>query len=438
MTASAVRVVTERPEVFRREGLGYVYAPVGLPLILHADYLHRRSDEFTAELMIDRTDFPLTLHAARVNLTSTASRKTYANHIKDLLKDDAVFGGVNWMNYFEQFCQAIIKTERAGGPYWRARDLPTAARPTDMISRLLPGTGPMVWFAAQGSGKGWAAMVACAAIASGRSFAGLATRQARPVYLDWEDSPEVWQERLTAVSIGLDLPELPDVHYHQCRQRFATELPQLLRYIESEQIGLVVIDSVGPAMGGSDGQRWDDQTVAFFEALRHLNPLPVLLIDHVSGETIKGEPSGQEKAFGSIYKMAEVRGGWYIRKEQETDADEQRLAFYHRKFNHTRKFPAMGVRLRFESDAQGWATSVAAERWDVRESELLSRGLSQPDQVEAFLQRNGPSTTEVLAQGLDLKENHVRAVAGRLRKANRIVHLDDGTWALGSTGWWTQ
>jgi hypothetical protein len=431
---SHLAVVREETQPFRVDGLGYVYDPPGAVVRLHADFVARHSDEFSAEILADRSDSGKILHVARVNLVSTQGRRNFVTYLKEVCKDDKRLD-LPWAEYLEQFCHAVVKSERSGSPFYRAVELSPKLRPSDLITRLLPGAGPTMWFAPQGSGKGWVAMIACAAIASGRSFAGLAARRAIPLYLDWEDSPDVWHERLVAVATGLGLDDLPDVRYRQCRQRMRVDLPSILRYVQQEHIGVIVVDSVGPAMGGNDGLRWDEQTLGFFEGLRYLSPLPILLIDHMSGETAGNGPQREDKAFGSIYKMAEVRAAWAIRKDQDTDADEQVLAFYHRKHNHTRKFPAIGVKLNFESDAQGVAALVAATPADVRDNVILARGLSQGEQFLAYLRREGRATLEVIAEAIGIPPNQARSIGARLKKGGKAQHFEDGSWGLSATPW---
>ena len=103
----------------------------------------------------------------------------------------------------------------------------------------------------------------------------------------------------------------------------------LANHVSAEQFDLVVIDSVGLALGGDAS---DAQTVlAFFGALNQLETT-VLLIDHMT----KGPDSQERGAFGSVYKRNSARSVWEMRQAADGDMT---MGLYHRKANSSRLSP---------------------------------------------------------------------------------------------------
>ena len=90
------------------------------------------------------------------------------------------------------------------------------------------------------------------------------------------------------------------MRYFAAQSPLVDWIDTLADHVAGEQFDLVVIDSVGMALGGDAGS--DEKVLAFMTALRTLQTT-VLLIDHMT----KGADSEDRGAFGSAYKK--TRGG---------------------------------------------------------------------------------------------------------------------------------
>ena len=77
------------------------------------------------------------------------------------------------------------------------------------------------------------------------------------------------------------------------------------RVLDEQQIGFVVIDSLGIARGGAAESSAD--TIAAMDAIRSLKR-PVLVLDHLKQNDGKG--SGQDRPFGSVYTRNLARSLW--------------------------------------------------------------------------------------------------------------------------------
>ncbi len=315
---------------FRRDGLGYLYEHPSLNIRLQADYLKERSDEFTAEITVENLSavLPPHLHQARMNLSSGPARNTLAKHLGELTP---TLPAQQWGRIIEQFCVSIMRRERQGEPLIRVGRLHDVVRAGDQIEQLLPAGKPTLWYGRQGVAKGWMAVAAAVCTQAGLPLAGLRVRQGTALYLDWEDNEETLNERVQAIAAGLDLDETPEIAYRKCRRTLPRDLNTISRYVQELEASLVIVDSVGPA-AGAVGERgsYEDVALGLFDALRHLEPATILLIDHVVGASLnKNELVG--KSMGSIYKMAEARAAWEIRADDDTPAGEWQIGFFQTK-----------------------------------------------------------------------------------------------------------
>lgn len=415
----------------RRVGLGYVWERPDLQLTFRADYLRERSDEFTAEIVVESAlpGVPGLLHQARMNLSSVQGRATAAKH----LAGAGVYKAEQWLKLVETFCVSVLHLERQGEPVVHAGNLPMTAKTADQIERLLPRGKPSIWYGPQGVGKGWLAVAACVCAQTGVDLAGWGVEPARALYLDWEDSVETFNLRIQALACGLGV-RAPDIAYRKCRKTIARDLHAIMRCVTDEAATLIVVDSVGLAGGaGGENRSYEDVALQLFEALRLLEPATVLLIDHLASSELKGgELAG--KAIGSIMKMAEVRAGWEIRAEQEAGAEETRLGFYHTKHNHTMRYAPLGFRLEFApTDPGDFPAWVRIHRADVADSETLRRNLPFNDQLRRLLLR-GPLTAAELAAELDDHEAKIRVYLNRGKESGKYLKLPDGRWAVVAEG----
>lgn len=424
-------------ETFRKVGLGYEWNHESYPVRFTADSIRERSEEITAEIVIEdvREDKPRHLAMHRTNLMSLSTRRNLSRDMEDQCRDDGVMRKVPWKDVIEQFCMGVIKRCREGEPLVHVETIKQASKKKDLIEKVLTAGKPTLWYGPQGAGKGWLCVGAAVAVASGTPFAGLHVGIPVPVmYLDWEDSEDTFHDRVDAVINGIPsyTGGYPPVYYRKMRGQLPRQIPRVLRDIEALHIGLVIVDSVGLAMGAKadGGASYEDQAIAFFEAVRFLEPAAVLLVDHVTGESVtNGKLAG--KAFGSIYKMAEARAAWEVRKEQDTDSDEQLVGLHHTKHNHTRKFPSIGIKLTFDND-EDTLVAVTMKQSDIKESVELVKQLSQKDQIEAHLLKEGASSLDQIAEAIDVGRDVTRAQLNQMAKKNRAVKLPDGRWGIPS------
>lgn len=411
--------------VIQRRGLGFLWALPHIGISLSVDYLRERSDELSGEITVESTlpGFPAHLHQARLNLSSGVSRSQLAKHLLTVTGKERI----NWPQLIEAFCVGVLRKAREGEPVVMVGRKPGKLHQHDLIERLLPFGKPTMWYGPQGSGKGWMATAACVCVAAGVPLAGLNVRQGVPLYLDWEDSEDTLNERVQVVAAGMGLTEAPEIAYRKCRKTIIRDLHAITEHAQAVGASLIVVDSVGLAAGAAgDRGSYEDVALGLFEALRLLEPITILLIDHVSGEAIKGkEVVG--KAFGSIYKMAEARCAWEIRAEQEAGEDWSTVGFYHTKHNHSVKYPAMGFRLSFaQSDPGEMPAWMRIDQDTLSNTAQLSKNKTLAERIEMALEA-GPRSVQELATDLGKGETEIRVTLNR-GSGTRFNKLFDNRW----------
>lgn len=404
-----------------RDGLGWLFTPSQAPVILGFSRLIERSSELTAELHVQTVGREHIMRR-RINLLGPRAPADLAKDL-DLATDGA---GWPWRKLIEQAFASVIEAHRAGEPVQLLGGRTAAPPPSvhDIDGVLMQGRAN-TWFGPGGTGKSTAAAAACVATARGSTFAGRPTRRGVPLYLDWEDEKDAFEEMLWEVSRGLGLDQSARVHWRRMSQPLVGDLAYLSALIDRLHVTLVVIDSATRAMGGaSEHGTYEATAVAFAEAIRALGTVTTLIVDHVDGATVK-EGGAAKKAYGSIHKLNFVRNAWSL--TLDPDAGEgQVVGWTHAKVNRGRLREGFGVR--YDRDrVTGGLELVPLVAADVP---LVAATLPQWRQVQVALEHAGPLTVKeaamaVLGRDTEKACNQLRAIVYRDHGAH-IVRLPDG------------
>ena len=251
-------------------------------------------------------------------------------------------------------------------------------RPKYQVEPLLQHHQPNLLWGNSDIGKSWLGVYLCALVENGLEACGLRGDTGHCLYVDYETTEDAMRERVVAVRAGLQgqLPDTWDLRYQAATGPLTDWIDDLARYVSKEQIDLVVIDSLGLALGGVVNE--SENVVKLFEAVRELDAT-TLLIDHQG----KGDDANQRGATGSSYKHHYARSEWEMRRE---DGDDFRIGLYHRKANNARKVSGgIGLSIDIESDDDGRAHTATFTRTNVMDSPDLVKGLSIPQRITPLL-----------------------------------------------------
>lgn len=352
-------------------------------------------------------------------LLSERSRKDYATALERLIPSK---GGatIDFTAILEQLAQMVVEAENTPVEVVSLRKTVIPTTPTTfLLDGLIPAGKPTILYGAGGVGKSILAATLAVCVQTGTGFLGMSARQREVLYLDWETDEVDIAARVQAAARGLKVA-MPEVRYSSLVRPIEDRINQLAAYIAEEEIGLVIIDSVGMAMASAkDGSDASEGAIRFFRALRALG-CAVLAIDHVSGEDIRRR--GAAKPYGSVYKWNSARNAFELRELRQPDSRGSHLTLVHRKSNLGPYLPEQHIRLEWTNSGAFFhpeAKAAPATRDPLTEQilDVLATGPATASRLADLL-----SDDEVVYGELD-----IRRAAKELLGAGKLSTAADGT-----------
>jgi len=397
---------------------GYTFTWIQWAIIVSVDRLSERGGSLHAELTVraDVRGQNLLLTQVQVNLSSLQIRKNLVKHLADL------HTGPEWNTVVETVCVRTVAAHRQGTPAESLEPQEMDAPAYFVCNPLLYDRHPTLLYGPGESGKSFFALYVACLLASGGISSNLAVAPVghNVLYLDWEMRAPEMRARVRQLRAGH--PELTKAPLHR-----AMHLPlvscsaEIRREIHERDIGIVIVDSLGPATGGEIERSSDP--VAFFGALGSLG-CASLLIGHVA------KPSDEEKSrtpYGSVYYYNLARSIWEVRLASEPESDQRTIALYHRKNNLGRRLPPLGYTLTI-TDVQARFDSC-----DPTEEPELARGLSLRERIKRFLSDHEGRTVQIIADAVSADPDSVRRTLNRYKGRDWVsLPVDgkrEGTWA---------
>ncbi len=218
----------------------------------------------------------------------------------------------------------------------------------------------------------------------------------RVLYLDWETTKEEIDNRVSMIrkSLGLNRDENGEfvkagIEYLRMTKSLEYEKEKLKGDVIDGDFGLVVIDSLGSAIGGDANSQ--DLVLKAYLALRELN-VSSLIIDHPNKGGIGENTSGLSSLHGSIYKVNSSRQVFEMIKNQDVEDSTVRFALFHRKANNSALMREIGFKYVFENNQLNSIDRISREQIA---NTPISRAQSQLDQVLNFLRKGSKSAEEI-------------------------------------------
>ncbi len=372
--------------------------------------VERVTDEGYAELRFFAGD--LLLHTTRVNLMATTTMNGLAKRLEKNSQD------IPWTDILTLITGKTMEIVRRGEPpeeIWpnEGDDL----IPSYLLEPILYLHHPTVIFGDYSTLKSLVALMIdyIIQLPYEDNDLGLITIKESTLclYLDYEDDPSSFRRRWSALERGLGKGAMP-TFYKRMTGTLSDSIEQVQRIIQDKNIGLIIVDSLGPAARGNLNDA--EPAIKYHAALRQLG-ITSLTLAHTS----KDQFTKKRSIFGSVFFTNLARAVWECKAEQETGEDEAVISLKHTKANLSRLHPPLGYRFNFTNN------TITVSKTDLRDTGL-SGELPLSFQIKDFL-RGGAMSVKEIADGLDANEASIRTIINRLKEKGYLVKVGD-SWGL--------
>lgn len=373
---------------------------------------------------------------ARLNLLSMQSQTQWIKQLSSRLDS------VPWDDILVNACAIVVKQFQAPSPTINLADVDLTDTDDDALISGPGGVGlvPLgeTTFA-YGDSESLKSMLGgviavCVWKGIALPWGVMPMRTERVLYCDWETTERAQAERMQRIAWGLGLDERPMIHYRgTLKSKDASPLRTLIDEVGSlreqiarEQIGLVIVDSIGFAV---DGKLVDDDVArGAMRALRQLAPATRLVIAHISKESV--EKTGRVDPFGSAFFRAGIRSGFEVRRSNQDSLEHDLVdvGIFHWKSNDGPHAKPFGLRFHFEPNRG----PIRVRTHDLHDVPDLAMRTSLSSRLRNAL-RKGAATAVDLAEEVDSTPD---TVGRTLRRMEDVMRIDQGgrgeqaTWGL--------
>lgn len=280
----------------------------------------------------------------------------------------------------------------------------------DLVAGLIPEGYPSVLYGDGGQGKSQMSLGLATCIATGKPFLGLEAKQSGVLYLDWELEQDEMIRRAYKIARGLGLTRPPENLWYVRVGHSLSEILELVRhFVEEHEVGLVIVDSLGPA--GRGDPELAKVVIPLLAGLRCLNTTE-LVIDHQS-KLQQGQEYARKTPFGSVYKYNLARSVLQVQRVDGRDGQLD-LILRQTKSNFGSMCEPIPIRLTFEEK------QVRMIRVDPKEEPAFTGHLRAEDRLLMSLREDGPSSAKELAARTDLKKGTVTNTVIRLKREGLV------------------
>ena len=347
------------------------------------------------------------IHWTTLNLLSTRGRKEVSNFCQE--RGNMV--ARDWPAIIEELCVAVIQRFREGEPVVRLGNIDAPDNPGWLLEPLLLDGEATLIYGQGGIGKSYFSGLCAVLVDQGLSFGKLNPKKRNVLYLDYETGTHVAARRFNSLHNGFGLDESSNVFYRFSYQPLASEIAELQKLVAENDIGLIIVDSAGPACGGEPEAA--AMAIAYFTALRSLKVASLTIAHRSKGITSSGP-------FGSVYWVNYPRNVYELKKAQVVGENVIHVALLHEKANEGRLNPSASYQFSFSENNTVSVTSEAME--DVPE---FFDNLTIIAKAEVILREDGPRKLADLATEINYKGNP-NSLASQLSRSPKFQYGTDG------------
>jgi len=370
----------------------------------------------------------LLLSTTRIDFLAPTQRANHVKQLRGIGYLDQFIQFVDWERKINHIALAVLQHCRKDMPAVDViidDDIPLAAE--YVVKPILYKDAPNVIFGDYGSYKSVTAMILAyiAQLPYPDNELDLAPGQETAtncLWLDYEGQPVSFKQRWAAIQHGfhLDIPEerplqMP-IRYKEMTVPVYDAVESLQYEMTESHIGMLVIDSLGPAAGGNLND--PEPAIRYHQALRTLGGTSLTL-----AHNSKDLNTGTKSIFGSVFFSNLARSIWQCKAEKEPMDSRGTISLKQVKASLSQLHGAIGFSLDFDEEAN----KITVKKSDLRDTSL-SGDLPLRTQIKNLL-RQGAMTSPDIAETLDANKGSVRAKLSALL-ADEIVVKNGDLWGL--------
>lgn len=348
------------------------------------------------------------LYAGKWNCMATRTRKELANYLTRVTPKTFE---IKWNEVVEWLAQGILESHFTTSPVERIE--PSENTEVEFLLKpLLPKRHPTLLFAPGGTGKSFVAMYIAMLVQNGLTFSEETQEPQEVLYLDWEVDKHEANRRFGMFKLTFPDMDLNYPLYKRCELPLKDEIDDILQATVENDVGLIIIDSAAPAVGGDINDA--HKVLGFFQAVRQLTTTgaSVLILTHISKNDKKEE---NRSPIGSVFFENLSRLTWELRAEMPEKATFD-FALIPRKSNFGKMEP-IGLRAVFQFDGV-YFTTIDSEQVVQYEKDFI---------VLDVLKRLEEATVKDIANYLGMRKDKVYTILTRLEKQGKI-YSDGEVW----------
>jgi len=239
----------------------------------------------------------------------------------------------------------------------------------------------------------------------------LISQKMNVLYIDYEAEEEIWQIRTKKIRVSNDIPQAYKFLYYRAYIPFHEMIEFLKWKINKENIGFVIIDSLGKACMGLNLIEAHSASI-FFSALDELK-VNSLVISHIAKEK-QGIP------YGSVFFYNFARNIFEVEKYANLEDNSLYLSLINTKNNYAKLSPPIYF----------WISFADNKIEIIKVDEIPQEHLYFLDtftQIKLLLQRYEALSTKEIAKMLEKNPETIRKIIQRHKEY--FVRISD-KWAL--------
>ncbi len=389
-------------------------------------HIKPKSSQFKAEVTVFLNGQPV--HRSNPVLDSTSGMDGFARKLNKRRPESDY--GVAWEQLVEDLSGIVIDTFRKGEPEIALSSVDLDEQLKWRVDNLLVEGEPNLIWADGGTGKSMFALFLSTLIQQGymNSEHGLVVEPGNVLYLDYETKPKEIATRARMIHAGLGLEKADAtktssrIIYKKCDQPLQTEIDRIRDLIFKHNINVVVIDSMGMAVGGELESA--EEVLAFFRSVRQLGNITSLIVSH---------SNRQGTIFGSAYTTNSCRSVWEA-KRSGANSNGMDFNLFHRKANNISVQPAQSWGVDFSNNM------VVYTRGDVFATEGVGE-LSYRDLIYRLLKEEGGKTKTYLKDTIkSLKsdpperiDRNVDSTISKMKSSGNVKEIEEMFWLSADT-----